>query len=88
MDSRWYIKYSTTSSTHEDLILSETFSVHNIVTVLQSVRSSKRSSPVKSGNMNKNQKQIRPERLMGQRGILGRWSGYANFTKVIFRGYY
>ena len=34
MDSGWYIKHSTTSSTHEDLILSETFSVHNIVTVL------------------------------------------------------
>ena len=79
MDSRWYIKYSTTSSTHEDLILSETFSVHNIVTVLQLVRSYKQSSPVKSGNMNKNQKQIRPERLMGQRGNLRPLVGICEF---------
>ena len=34
MNSGWYNKHSTTSSTHEDLILGETFSAHNIVTVL------------------------------------------------------
>ena len=39
----------------------------------------KQSSPVKSGKMNKNQKQIRPERLMGQRGNLRPLDGISEF---------
>ena len=50
MDSGWYIKHSTTSSTHEDLILGETFSVHDRNRIVISEDSVQRKScPIARG---------------------------------------